>query len=128
MIKRSLLACAALASGAVCAGVQYAEAPVIDVEPIVETVQLVEPKEECWFERVPARDGEASAHAPLLGALIGGAVGNAVGRKKRNKQVGAVVGALLGGSIGHEIRRESGRNRSTRRVHREICEVVEETR
>ena len=129
MLKQNLMLGAALVSANVLAEVRYADAPVIDVEPIVETVAHVEPKEHCWYEDVPARVTTGSASAPLVGALIGGAIGNAVGHKKRNKQVGAVVGALLGGSIAADISQQQGHGRavSSRRVRRQVCEVVDET-
>ena len=129
MWKQSLMLGAALASAHAMADVRYADARVTEVEPIVETVAHVEPRERCWFEEVPERLVSHSATRPLLGALIGGAIGNAVGHKKRNKQVGAVVGALLGGSIAADIGREEGQRRaaSNRLVRRQVCEVVDET-
>ena len=124
----ALMLGAALATTGALADVRYADAPVTRVEPIVETVTYVEPKERCWFEDVPARTASHSATTPLVGALIGGAIGNAVGHKKRNKQVGTVVGALIGGSIGADMsRHEARRVVSNRRVRREVCEVVDET-
>ena len=129
MWKQTVLFGTALVSATALADVRYADAPVTGVEPIVETVAYVEPKERCWFENVPVRHRSESATAPLVGALIGGAIGNAVGHKKRNKQVGAVLGALIGGSIAadmsrHEAHRRAASNRTTRR---EVCEVVDET-
>ena len=116
------------------AGVQYHEVPVLDVEPIMASVEVVEPEERCWYEdvRQRPRDAARSATAPLVGALIGGAVGNAVGHNKRNKQIGAVVGAVLGGSIGHDIaRREQARHGSVREVRvvtQEICKTYDRRR
>ena len=125
----------ALVPAAASADVQYHEVPVLDVEPIMTAVEVVEPQERCWFEntreRPRFRRGQHSATTPLLGALIGGAVGNAVGHNKRNKQIGAIVGAAIGGSIGHDIsRRDRERAASVRRirtVQREVCEVVDRT-
>lgn len=110
------------------ADVRYDEAEVVDVEPIVRQVETIEPQERCWFETVQRRQsGERSITAPLLGAIIGGAVGNAVGHKKRNKQVGAVVGAVLGGSLARDISRANHTHEApSRRVRREVCEVVEQ--
>ena len=128
MWKQNLMLGAALVSANALADVRYADAPVTGVEPIVETVAHVEPKEHCWFEDVPERVVARSATAPLIGALIGGAIGNELGHKKRNKQVGAVVGALLGGSIAADIGRDGDRRVvSNRRVRRQVCEVIDET-
>ena len=110
------------------ADVQYDHATVLDVEPIVERVRTTVPRERCWFETVRERRHASSSSAPLVGALVGGALGNAVGHRKRNKQVGAIVGAVLGGAIAHDISRHSTRYTPARRVRREVCEVVEETR
>ena len=124
------IAAAAVSTG-IFADVQYDEAEVVDVEPIVEQVEYVEPKERCWFETVQRRQRQhRSSTAPLFGAIIGGAIGNAVGHEKRNKQVGAVVGALLGGSLARDISRQNHADdvRPVRRVRREVCEVVEQTK
>ena len=127
MRKLSLLT-VLLAAPSVVADVQYDHAPVVDVEPIVERVATVEPKERCWFEQVRVRRAPSNVATPLLGAVIGGAIGNAVGRNKRNKQVGAVVGAVLGGSIAHDISRREAHRTPVRSVRQEVCEVVEETK
>lgn len=130
-MKKMLASICVTAPAAAFAGVQYHDAPVLDVEPIMATVEAVEPQERCWFEdvRQPRRSASPSATAPLIGALIGGVVGNAVGHKKRNRQIGAVVGAVVGGSIGHDIgRREqarAGRVRKVRVVTQEVCETQE---
>lgn len=124
----------AMLPAAAIAGVQYHEVPVLDIEPIMATVEVVEPEERCWYEdvRQRPRDTRPSATAPLMGAIIGGAVGNAVGHNKRNKQIGAVLGAVLGGSIGHDIsRRErarSGSEREVRVVTKEVCKTHDRRR
>ena len=133
-MKKMLAFVCVTAPAAAIAGTQYHQAPVLDVEPIMATFEVVEPEERCWFEdvRQRPRDAAQSATAPLVGALIGGAVGNAVGHKKRNKQIGAVVGAVLGGSIGHDIaRRERARTGSVRKVRvvtQEVCRTHDRRR
>lgn len=127
MWQKSILAALVLAPFAALGEPRYEEAEVVDVEPIIETVQRIEPKERCWTENVRHAPRRESATAPLFGALIGGAIGNAVGHKKRNKQVGAVVGALLGGNIAYAIAQDAPRRRG-RLVRQEVCETVEETK
>lgn len=128
MWKRTLVAIALAVPPTVLADVQYAEAEVVDVEPIVERIEHVVPEERCWFETRAYRPrANRSATAPLVGALIGGAIGNAAGHNKRNKQVGAVVGAVLGGSIAADISRREAHARPARRVRREVCEIVDRT-
>ena len=122
---------------------QTVQAEVLDVQPMVETVEYSVPVEVCRVERVEApaayEDYPAStrrSHTPgIVGAVIGGAIGNAVGHKKRNKQVGTVVGALLGGAIGGDISRRQAAERADpygqRRVTwrtQEVCETVPERR
>ena len=117
-----------LLPASVLAETEYDWATVTSVNPVYETVTLVEPYEECRDERVAYANGRGSATPPILGAIIGGALGNAVGHRKRNKQVGVVVGALLGGSIGADVAR---RNRTYDRVSyrtQRRCHVVEQTR
>ena len=126
--KKSLLLVLAATPLVALAEARYDEAEVIDVEPVIETVEYIEPEEQCRFEAVrtvsPQRD---SYTRPLIGALIGGAIGNAMGTKKRNKKVGAVIGALVGGSIATDIaynpRPQTRRGGQT--LRREVCEVVD---
>lgn len=125
MPHRNILLALAVWPLAALGDARYEEADVVDVEPIVETVQRIEPAERCWTEAVPAAPRVESATAPLIGALIGGAVGNAVGHKKRNKQVGAVIGALLGGSIAHDIAAQEAARRPARSARREVCATTE---
>ena len=133
-MKKMLALICVTAPAAAIAGTQFHDVPVLDVEPIMATVEVVEPQERCWFEdvRQPPRHASQGATAPLLGAVIGGAVGNAVGHNKRNKQVGAVVGAVLGGSIGYDIsRRDHARTGSVRKVRvvtQQVCRTHDRRR
>lgn len=125
MWQRSILAAFALAAFVAVGEPRYEQAQVVDVEPIIETVQRIEPKERCWTEKVRLAPRAERGTAPLFGALIGGAIGNAMGHKKRNKQVGAVVGALVGANIAQGIADSSPRR--GRLVRQEVCETVERT-
>lgn len=126
MWQRSILAALVFAPIAALGEPRYEEAQVVDVEPIIEIVQRIEPKERCWAEKVRHAPRAESGTAPLFGALIGGAIGNAVGHKKRNKQVGAVLGALVGANIAQGIADASPRR--GRLVRQEVCETVERTK
>lgn len=105
--------------------VSYAWATVIESRPILETVRVSTPRQECWQERVVYRSAydddryrgdryRGDRHrgdeyrggngvGTVLGGVIGGAIGNAVGHEKRNKQVGTVVGAVVGATLGSAI-------------------------
>ena len=126
MWRRTVLFFALALTPTAFADTQYAEVKVMDVEPIFERIEHIEPKKRCWFETRAYRT-ERNSSTPLVGALIGGAIGNALGHNKRNKQVGAVVGAVLGGSIAHDISRREARAAPTHRVRQEVCEVIDET-
>ncbi len=130
MKMQAVIIAAAVGVGTpVLAGTAYDEAEVLDVEPKHELVRHITPREECRFERVPARIERRSSTAPIVGAVIGGAIGNAVGHNKRNKQVGAIVGAVLGGSIAADIASEHDRHHRHRGrawQRREVCRVVED--
>ena len=124
MWRKNTLAALLLAPLAALGEARYEEAQVVDVEPIIETVERIEPEERCWKETVRVARRAEDGTAPLFGALIGGALGNAVGHKKRNKQVGAVIGAVLGANIAQGIAQEA-RGGSGRVVRQEVCETVE---
>ena len=127
IVIAALLATAAIACNA-RAEVRYVEVPVVDVEPVIETVRRVTPEEHCstQLRERRASDAPRSASAGVIGAVVGGAIGNAVGHKKRNKQVGTVVGAVLGGVIASDMARQAHYNaaQDTRLVREEVCEVV----
>ena len=123
------LAGVALAHGA-WADSSYAEAEVVAVSPLYETVTYSEPREECRLERVAYSDREQRSGTPkLVGALIGGALGNALGAKEPNKKVGAVVGGLLGYSIGKDVARHKRHHGGAVRYRQEqVCEVFYDRR
>lgn len=89
-------------------GVVYDYATVIESRPIVETVRVSTPRQECWREDVvyyrddDYRRGDGRV-GTVLGGVVGGAIGNAVGHEKRNKQVGTIVGAVLGAAVGNAL-------------------------
>ena len=121
-ISASVLIPALAASALVHAEYDWAE--VVDVSPVHEMVQRVEPVEECYETRVYERRNR-SATPSIVGAIIGGALGNAVGRSNTNKKVGTVVGAILGGSIGRDVDRGGSRGGYRTRTQ---CDLVEEIR
>jgi uncharacterized protein YcfJ len=116
--------------------VVYDYATVIAAEPVVRTIRVSTPREECWDERVIYRnsyDGRSSNNGvgTVLGGVVGGALGNAVGHNKSNKQVGAVVGAVLGATVGHAIASQNSRQQSgSRDVHgtEEVCKIYNDYR
>jgi uncharacterized protein YcfJ len=67
--------------------VHYADAPVLGVEPMYETVQVNTPREVCREERyaVQPRQPGRSVAAPLLGAAVGAIMGGAFGLAYANR-------------------------------------------
>lgn len=134
--SRPLIAAASvvglLAAPSALAGATYAEADVLAVDPIIETVTHVVPRQVCRDETVAYRDAprRRSATGPILGAVIGGAIGHAVGHRKRNKQVGAAVGALIGGTVGADIAHANRRHADGQVTYRteQVCQTVRDVR
>lgn len=126
MKRASIFASLLLASSAVFAerNVTYDYGTVIDSTPIVKTIRVTTPREECWDERVSHVERGDDGVGTVVGAVVGGAIGNAVGHNKTNKKVGAVVGAVLGGTIGKSVSRDSRRYVTTE----EVCRVVNDYR
>ena len=127
LVLMLLFASKALASDR---GIHYAT--VIDATPVVKTVRVTIPRQECWQEEVAYghlyddqyhRNGGGA----LLGGVIGGAIGHAVGHRKRNKQVGSLVGAVLGATIGSSYSSSGNRIRSSAYGTQERCELIEDT-
>ncbi len=119
-----------LAGHSALAGHAYSEAPVVNAEPIYETVSVTVPRQECQQQQVAYRGDydrrRGSATPMIVGAIIGGALGNGLGHHKQNKRVGAAVGALLGGSIGRDIGRRNQAYASNVVQYRteEVCTTV----
>ena len=109
--------------------VEYIEADVVSVVPVIQDVQVVTPERNCWQERQygSRRDGHGDHGVGLVvGGVVGGAIGHGLGHKKRNKQVGAVVGSILGATLGNAISHKRRHHRQSEWV--EHCEVVETRR
>ncbi len=85
--------------------VEYIDARVVAVEPIVEVITRKIPQEVCRDEQVRVEQPVAghSATPGLLGAVVGGAVGGAAGGDSRFQPLLIGAGALLGASIGTDV-------------------------
>ena len=106
--------------------VDYVEADVLSVVPVMQDVRVVTPERNCWQERRYSgyRDDHGDHGVGLVvGGVVGGALGHGLGHKKRNTQVGAVVGSILGATLGNAISHDRRRRHSNEWVER--CEVVE---
>lgn len=103
-------------------------AQVISARPIYSQVQVRQPREECWDERVVYRDSyrggsRASQFDTTAGAVIGGVIGGAAGHQfseGSGKQIATAVGALIGASIGsNTVRNDHNRRHRGYEEYRE---------
>jgi uncharacterized protein YcfJ len=107
----------------------YEYADVIETQPIYQTIEISEPREECWNEQVQSRHSRTQSRTQaILGTIIGGAIGNSVGHGKSNRRIGTVVGAVLGHSIGRDIVANNSRDGGTHYETVRHCETVYEYR
>ena len=102
-------------------------ARVTAVEPITRLVEVSQPRQECWEERVTQRNERRgrSGAGTVLGGLIGGAVGSRFGGGD-GKVAAAVAGSVIGAAIGnrYESRREREPEYYTTTETR--CEVIDD--
>jgi uncharacterized protein YcfJ len=78
-------------------------AKVVRVEPIIRTVRVNQPREECYDEQVAVRTGGYRSATPTIaGGIIGGVLGNQMG-SGHGKDLMTIAGVVLGGSIGRDI-------------------------
>jgi uncharacterized protein YcfJ len=131
MIRTGIFLTVSLFAGSIAAQVEYEYAPVVDVRPIIQVVEISTPQEQCWEEEylVERNSRGSESHTPaILGTILGGAIGNAVGHNKSNQRVGTVVGAVLGHSVARDIMRQN-QGPGVREVETvERCETVYRSR
>ena len=124
------LSSVALAPVVCFASVQYDQARVVSVRPVIETVAYTSPREQCTEQQVPYTQPRPSTATPtIIGAVLGGALGNALGHDTSNEKVGAVVGAALGGAVGYDwSRRRAGAAGPSALYYRtqQICNIVQD--
>ncbi len=81
------------------------EAEVLSANPIYQTVQINNPRQECWQEAVSVPVQRTQSRTPeILGAIVGAGVGRLFG-SGRGQDLATVAGAVLGGSIGRDTKR-----------------------
>lgn len=78
----------------------YEWARVTHVQPIVRTVTVQSPQQECWGEEVTRMQTRSSTSAQLAGALIGGVIGSQIGSGS-GRRAATATGVLLGAQVGH---------------------------
>ncbi|MFK7830780.1 MAG: glycine zipper 2TM domain-containing protein [Congregibacter sp.] len=105
------------------------DAPVVDVQPIVEVYTQRIPHESCREERVRVveRGARRSATPTLVGAVLGGTVGSVLGRNSSRRDVIGGAGAILGASVGYDRSRRQAVN-SSYYVTENVCTTEYELR
>jgi uncharacterized protein YcfJ len=99
----SLCSTAAFAAHENRADVFFDEANVINVEPIIRTVQVTVPQRECYQQEVRTpvyQGGRGSEGATVVGGVVGGILGH---KLSHGHGPGTVAGTLLGAAIGNQI-------------------------
>lgn len=92
---------------------QYDYAKVVDVQPVIETVQIPEERQVCVEKPVQRRVAEHRSPAPaIFGAIVGGVIGNQLsrghgrhhghGRRGNGREAATFAGALLGSAVASE--------------------------
>lgn len=114
----------ALAAGGYGGESYVINAPVVDVNPMFEIVEVSTPREVCRNERVEhyVDDGPRGPKtSTIMGTVLGAAIGNNIA-KGDDRESARVAGALIGGAIGRDI---GHRNAHKRKVvsHERRCEI-----
>jgi len=108
-----VLACGALAAGSAGAASidHYADyADVRRVQPILTTVRVSTPRQECREVPVTRHRSAPRSYTPMiLGGILGGVVGNQFG-SGNGKKLMTAAGVVLGGSLGRDAARRHRRH------------------
>jgi uncharacterized protein YcfJ len=102
------------------------EAPVISANPIYRTIEINNPRQQCWEEAVAIPQKQYESRTPeIVGALLGAAVGYQFG-SGRGQDAAAVAGAVLGGSIARDAKHRNRQSQGTGVRYEQRCKTVNE--
>jgi len=108
----------------------YSTAKVINIDPIINTVEVTTPRRECWEEEITRpvyTHNHNNTGNVIFGGLVGGIVGNQFGRG-RGKTAATVVGSIIGATIGNNTVQNNHRvTRSDRTDVEHHCRVTHTT-
>ncbi len=96
------------------------KARVIDVTPIMTTVEVPVESRECWTEEVRGTRSGNSGAGMVVGSIIGGVLGHQIGRGEGRK-VATVAGTVIGAAVGRDADRHARSEPYSNTEHH--CEV-----
>jgi uncharacterized protein YcfJ len=106
-------------------------ARVTRVVPLYRTVQIAEPRKECYEKEVRRyyhdANGYNSATPMIAGGVLGGIIGNQFG-KGNGKTAMTIAGTVLGGSIGRDVGMRNKRYSYYEPKTETHCEVINDYR
>ncbi|RLK48234.1 uncharacterized protein YcfJ [Alkalispirillum mobile] len=125
-ILTALATAGLLAAGlAQAAGSQYAYGEVLSVTPQYRTVEVSNPRQECWDQPVQrTTQGQRNTAAVIAGGVAGGVVGSRFGGG-RGRDAAIAAGTLAGAGIADGL---SGTESRTYTVNERQCRTVHDTR
>ncbi len=128
----AVVACATLVmptfSLAAASGGYVDYAKVVESEPLLRTVRVSIPRQECWDETVTVtQPAPGKSYTPeIFGSILGAAVGNQFGRGS-GRDIATVAGAVLGGSLAHDYKnRRAVPYGQTYQTVEERCQTIHE--
>jgi len=124
MVPGIILAASASAIGYNSDGKIF-EANVISANPVYRTIEINNPRQQCWEEAVAIPQKQYESRTPeIVGALLGAAVGYQFG-SGRGQDAAAVAGAVLGGSIARDTKQKYRQPQGGVR-YEQRCKTVDE--
>lgn len=107
-------------------------AQVLRAVPVTHTVQISEPRRECWEEEahtpVVYTEAPDSTGKVLLGGLVGGVIGHQIGRGRGNRAA-TLAGTLIGAAVGHDAAMKAAHTVQEDRVdHVQRCRMTQDLR
>jgi len=103
-------------------------ARVTSVVPVYRTVQIAEPREQCYEEEVSRYNDDYNSATPMIaGGIVGAVIGNQFG-KGNGKTFMTVAGTVLGGSIGRDVGMKNKRHGYYAPQTETHCEIINDYR
>jgi uncharacterized protein YcfJ len=85
------------------------KAPVVNVTPVYEMVEVPTEHRECWTEEVQGTRRSNAGAGMVVGGIIGGVIGHQLGRGDGRK-LATVAGTVMGAAVGANADRQSARS------------------